>query len=200
MNKPTIVQILNAIRKKNYVINELPFQINIFGIRTNDATADTFNDFVGIVYKDNKGTWMGKIYEATTDPGMYYRLNPMNVEGTAIMIPGQYKDVYKIGLHKGYEAMQQIAPIDYVRDNNKDKVLDFLYKVAGFKKYREIAATNIHHAGADSAVNWNWSAGCQVFKRIKDFLEFMAIIKESVDTYRLPNKFNYTLLEENDFS
>ena len=34
---------------------------------------------------------------STTDPGTYYREDPMNVRGTAVMQPEQYRGVYKIG-------------------------------------------------------------------------------------------------------
>jgi hypothetical protein len=52
---------------------------------------------------------------------------------------------------------------------------------------------NIHKAGRDSTWVENWSAGCQVFKRVKDFEEFMAIIRKAKKIHG--NKFSYTLLE-----
>lgn len=194
--------IINVFTKKNYELKTNPYEMNIFGVRNNDAKADTFDDVVGLLYKTEKGFWQIYQFEATTDPGSYYREKPMNVNGTAIIIPMQHKACYKIGVHHGYEAMQQIAPMSYVRDNNKDKVLDFLYKIAGFKTYREIGATNIHHASntGKSTVDYNWSAGCQVIADIKDFDKFMSIIKESVNHYKNPNVFDYTLLEIEDFA
>lgn len=200
MTKITSEQLLTLWRAKGYELKGLPYQMNIFGIRNSNSQADTFDDIVGLLYKDEKGNWQIRQYAATTDPGAYYRLNPMNVDGTAIIIPMQHKNCYKVGLHKGYKAMQQIAPMAYVRDNNKDKILDFAYKIVGFKSYRQIGATNIHHAinSGVSAVNYNWSAGCQVIADIKDFNEFMAIVEEGVNHYKFSNTFDYTLFESNE--
>lgn len=192
-------EIINTFSKKGYPLSDIIGTVNIFGIRNNDVNADTFDDCVGILYKINNTIWILKQYSATTDPGEYYRLNPMNSDGTAIIVPGFYKEVYKVGKHNGYEAMQQIAPIAYVRDNNKNKVLDLLYKTTGFKVFKQLGMTNIHHAGENSLKVWNWSAGCQVIAKLLDFLEFMKIIKSS-DTYRNTNRFDYALFEIEDFT
>jgi hypothetical protein len=42
----------------------------------------------------------------------------------------------------------------------------------------------------------NWSEGCQVFKRVKDFDEFMKICKSASKIHG--NNFSYTLLESTD--
>jgi hypothetical protein len=44
----------------------------------------------------------------------------------------------------------------------------------------------------------NWSEGCQVFKRTKDFLDFMKIINKAKDFHG--NHFTYTLLESKDIN
>jgi len=195
MRKFTAQEIVNAYKKKGYKLVTLPDTVNIFGIRNKDTKADTFDDVIGLVWGDGLNFGV-KQYDATTDPGSYYREKPMNVNGSAIIVPMQHKQCYRVGLHTGYEAMQQIAPMEYVRDNNKDKILDFLYKVVGAKKYREIAATNIHHASktGKSGLNYNWSAGCQVIADIKDWTDFMTIIKSSKNKI-----FDYTLFEIEDF-
>ena len=56
---------------------------------------------------------------------------------------------------------------------------------------------NIHKSGQDSTWVENWSAGCQVFKRVKDFDAFMKICKKAKTIHG--NKFTYTLLESKDF-
>ena len=73
------------------------------------------------------------------------------------------------------------------RDANKDMVFDETKTETG------IFGINIHHAGADSAMVENWSEGCQVFKRIKDFDEFMRIVQLDKG-----EKWTYTLLESKD--
>ena len=55
---------------------------------------------------------------------------------------------------------------------------------------------NIHKAGQDSTWVENWSEGCQVFKRVKDFDAFLAICKKAAKIHG--NKFSYTLLEPTD--
>ena len=55
---------------------------------------------------------------------------------------------------------------------------------------------NIHHAGADSTYVNDWSMGCQVFKKTKDFEEFMKICRKSRDIHG--NSFTYTLIESSD--
>ncbi len=76
------------------------------------------------------------------------------------------------------------------RDNNKDLKIDRQTTDIG------MFGINIHKAGIDSTWVENWSEGCQVFKRVKDFDEFMALCK----TYRKEhgNLFSYTLLESTD--
>jgi hypothetical protein len=55
---------------------------------------------------------------------------------------------------------------------------------------------NIHKAGQDSTWVENWSEGCQVFKRVKDFDVFMSICRKAAKIHG--NRFSYTLLESTD--
>lgn len=192
-------EIFNSYKKKGFIINNKPFSMNVFGIRTSNDQSNTFNDCVGVFWNDGK-QWNIRQYDATTDAGTFYRNSPMNVNGTAIMVPGQYEDVYKIGLHNGYEALQQIAPIKYVRDNTKSGILHWYYKLTGQKYFIEQAQTDIHHAAATykSGTVDKWSAGCQVLADPNDFAEFLNYCKESVNMYKFPNLFSYTLFESID--
>lgn len=200
MKKFTAEQILQAFKSKKYVVRDNLYQVNLFGIRNDNNESNTFDDIVGFIYRDEKNVWNIQQYKATTDPGLFYRLKPLNVNGTIIMVPTQHLNCYKIGLHRGYKAIQQIAPMSYVRDNNKNKILDFLYRVAGVKIIKEVAATNIHHAsktGESTNVD-NWSAGCQVLANVFDFNAFISFIETSVNKHKNPNLFNYSLFELKD--
>lgn len=199
MRNFTHLEIISTFNKKNYPLNQGINSINIFGIRNSDPNSNSFDDTVGILYRMSQNSWAVYQYPATTDPGLFYREHPINPNGTAIIIPGNYIDVYKVGLHEGYEAMEQISAISYIRDNNKNKVLDFLYKLATFKIFKEIGKTNIHHAGVNSTQVDNWSAGCQVLAKLSDFIDFMNIVKSSIQ-YKTTNKFSYTLFEIEDFN
>lgn len=194
----TAEEIKKAYTKKGYIFNDDIMHANIFGIRNKDASANTFDDLVGVITKDINTSYVTVQCAATTDPGIYYRENPMNVNGTAIVVPFFHKDCYKVGTHKGKEAMEQIAPILYIRDNNKNKILDFLYKISGFKSYKENGRTDIHRAGLNSKTVDNWSAGCQVIAKESDFLTFMKLVKSTI-AYGRPNVFDYALFEIEDF-
>lgn len=182
--------------KKGYTFFEKDdknYNINICGVRSSDMTPNTFNDYMVLLWKFN-GVWNTKIYPCTTDPGLYYLLHPINVNGTAIMVPGQYKGCYKVGMHKDYEALQQIKPMKYYRDRDKDGQFDMDPKSI----VEEIGMTNIHHAGEHSTIVERWSAGCQVLANLKDFNEFLDICKKSRDEFG--NSFTYTLIEEKDIT
>ena len=74
------------------------YNLNIIGIRTVASDANTFDDRICLVYRDEVG-WVTRTWPATTDPGTYWRTHPMNVDGTAILKPGQYRGAYKVGKH-----------------------------------------------------------------------------------------------------
>ena len=172
------------------------YNLNIFGIRSNDLQQDTFNDFVCVTYKEN-GEWKLKIYSATTDPGSTYRKRCINKLGTAIMVPGQYRGAYGIGLHRNsYEALRQMKPMKYWRDANCNGLLDLEGKI-----YEEVAYTNIHRAtnvpGQVSKLVQGHSAGCQVLASYDDFAEFMKIVHKAKEKYK--NSFTYTLFTEDNF-
>lgn len=170
------------------------YNLNIIGIRNLiDGTAHTneFNDALLLTYKVN-GKWVKHVYDFTTDPGQTTLNAPSNSKGTAILVPYQYKGVYKIDLHNGkYKALcQRNGNVAVYRDNNKDKRLDFnpmTIEVGSF-------GINIHRA-KDNAVTPlinGYSAGCQVLKDSADFNQFMQILEKSSSMYG--NKFTYTLI------
>ena len=167
--------------KKNY-------NINIVGIRTNDMTANTFNDWLFVFWKYN-GKWFLKQYPITTDPGTYYRLHPMNKKGTWIMAPAQNKGCYQLGTYHGDYALVQIAPMYGYRDADRDNILEPVGELL-----HENAGTFIHLAGKNSFTVDNWSAGCQVFKSEANGLDFFGICKLAAEIYG--NTFTYTLLNE----
>lgn len=187
-------QIKKAMRDKGYaVFGQEPYDLNIFGIRTMNDDANRFNDIVGVMYM-REGRWVCFQFPATTDPGVYYREHPINVEGTAILVPGQYRGSHKVGTHKGYPALQQQKPLTVWRDADKDGELDFDVPTED-----GIFGINIHRSNAKRASTQvdKWSAGCQVFADPIHFDMFMALCKAAADQWG--NSFTYTLLTEEDF-
>ena len=189
MYKPSIEQLKKALIKKGYPIQTGEYELNIVGIRNHNAVPNSFDDTLCVLFKDEYKDDVLLCFSCTTDPGLYWLQHPMNTDGCIIMKEGFYKDVYKVGLHRGYKALEQCGSIRYVRDNNKDATLDFDSKnevVGNFK-------TNIHHANDTdtSAVVDKWSAGCQVIN--KGWHEFIELCdKAKLITER--NRFSYALL------
>jgi len=194
-DKVTVQSVMDTYNKLMYpFFTNGQYNLNVFAIRSLDTVSNRFDDLVCLLYKNEKNIWVLKKYDATTDPGKYYRENPMNVNGTAIIIPGFYKSVYQIGLHNNkYEALRQYRPMRYWRDRNRDNKLDMCGHV-----YEEIAYTNIHRAtnvkGSTSIQVDKWSAGCNVIASYDDFAEFMYICHRAANKYG--NSFSYTLFTE----
>jgi hypothetical protein len=193
-------QIEAAVKAKGYVWFEdtanKGYDVNIVGVRnssTGNKVTNVFDDFLTISYKEN-GEWKFFIWAATTDPGKKSMLEwkKMGITGgCARLVPNQYRGSHTIRLHQGkYEAVCQQKPVKVYRDSDldleydEDKITEGIYGI------------NIHKAGKDSTWVENWSAGCNVFKRVKDFDEFMKICKKAAKIHG--NSFSYTLIESKD--
>jgi hypothetical protein len=166
------------------------YNLNIIGIRSRDHKPNSFDDRMCVVFRDEQG-WITRTWECTTEPGKYWLENPINVSGTAILVPGQYRGVYKIGKHQGkYDALVQTGGrVKTYRDANKDDIID-----ADVATEEEgYFGINIHKAGQHSTQIDKWSAGCQVFSHSTDFDEFMSICYAAKAKWG--NSFSYTLIE-----
>jgi hypothetical protein len=194
-------QIEKAVKSKGYVwfngLNEKGYDVNIVGVRNNSPSTfkkvtNVFDDFITLTFKDENGVVQYYCWSATTDPGKKGVQQFHNRKGVARLIPGQYRGVWAIDKHQGkYEALcQRNGNVDVWRDGNKDLIFDEILKDCG------MFGINIHKAGQDSMWVENWSEGCQVFKRVKDFDEFMKICKKASKIWG--NKFSYTLIESTD--
>lgn len=194
-------QIENAVKTKGYVWFEdsanKGYDVNIVGVRnssTGNKVTNLFDDVITISYKDESGNWKYFEWNNTTDPGKKSMLEwkQMGITGgCARVVPGQYRGSHQIGLHQGkYKALTQKNPVKVYRDSD----LDLEYDVD--KITEGVYGINIHKAGKDSTWVENWSAGCQVFKRVKDFDEFMKIVTKASTIHG--NSFTYTLLESKD--
>ena len=191
-------QIQAALTAKGYVYFEdaanKTYDVNIVGIRnssTGNKVTNLFDDIITISFKDENGNWVYKEWMNTTEPGKKGVMEYHNAGGVARLVEGQYRGSHAVGLHQGkYEALRQVKPLKVYRDINKDLIFDENKITEG------VYGINIHKAGQDSTWVENWSEGCQVFKRVKDFDEFMKIVKKSKKIHG--NSFTYTLIESND--
>jgi len=191
-----IKHIRRIMNRKGYKFFEVgDYNLNLIGIRNDVLYKNSFDDTLLNIYKVN-GKWVWNEFKITTDAGTHYLQNPMNIKGTALVVPNQYKGLWKLGLHRGdYEALVQRGEIEVYRDNNRDKILDFNENTID----KGIFGINCHRSNprGESSVVGKWSAGCQVFANVKCFEdEFIPIIKVAKDKWG--NSFTYTLLTKKD--
>lgn len=201
MKKPSLSQVADVMRLNGMTVFKQPFDMTLGGIRTFDNKSNAFNDWLFMLYHDERGKLCGIIEPGTTDAGLYYRLHPMNIEGTAIIADGvQNKGVYeyqnppvdgKPG-HKGQEAFRLIKPIWMQRDPDRDAYLEFDGEL-----FQDNAATNGHDMG-DVGVNVDkWSAGCWgAMRKIMD--KFYALAKLQVQ-HGHGSFFSFAMLNEKMF-
>ena len=194
-------QIEAAVKAKDYKWFEdtanKTYDVNIVGIRnTSEAVykkvTNVFDDFITISYKKEDGAWGFYCWNATCDPGKKGVQQFHNRNGVARLVPGQYRGVWKIDKHQGkYDALcQRNGDVTVWRDANRDLVFEENTTDTG------MFGINIHKAGQDSTWVENWSEGCQVFKRVKDFDAFMTVCRKAAKIHG--NHFSYTLLESTD--
>jgi len=192
-------QVRNAVLAKGYKWFEdaanKGYDVNIVGVRnsaTGKKVTNVFDDLITISFKDEAGVWQYYEWANTTEPGKKGVQQYHNPKGVARLVPGQYRGVWSIDKHQGkYEALcQRLGNVIVYRDANKDLVFDETKTDTG------MFGINIHKAGQDSTWVENWSEGCQVFKRVKDFDAFMKIVKKASKIHG--NRFSYTLIESKD--
>ena len=179
-----IEQLKATLAAKKYAFFEGgEYNLNIVGIRnssTGNKVTNAFDDKLVVAYQV-AGAWVVKEYPITTDNG----------GGTARLVCNQYRGSHAIGLHQGkYEALRQVGPLTVYRDFTKDGIYQTDKTETG------VFGINIHKAGVDSTRVDDWSHGCQVFKRVADFNEFMLLAKKAAALHG--NRFTYTLIESKD--
>ena len=179
-----IEQLKATLAAKKYAFFEGgEYNLNIVGIRnssTGNKVTNAFDDKLVVAYQV-AGAWVVKEYPITTDNG----------GGTARLVCNQYRGSHAIGLHQGkYEALKQCGPVTVYRDFTKDGIYQTDKTETG------VFGINIHKAGVDSTRVDDWSHGCQVFKRVADFNEFMLLAKKAAALHG--NRFTYTLIESKD--
>lgn len=162
----------------------LAFQQGRFEL-TNDES-DRWNDSIIVTSaKQNSVTkqWEDIIvdaYSATTEPGKYYTLNPMNAAGAARMAFGSYKNCYEFGTHgvkAPHKALVQCGNITVCRDLNQDfsRVGDRMYTGNHF-------AVNLHAAVGSPDFTESigrYSAGCQCIRLYEQQKLFMQLCYQS---------------------
>lgn len=182
---------LSIFEAKNYVIfdsSDYDYNLNIVGWRNQDARINSFDDFLSVYWRYDD-VWYEKSWSITTRPGVPWLEAPLNPKGTAILVPGQYLDAYRLGIYKGYQALKQYREVEVYRDSD----LDSAWNENPDTIDTGLFGIHIHKAGFFNSIVGASSAGCQVFQRETDFSEFIEICQSS--KLRFGNKFSYTLVE-----
>lgn len=209
-----VSRLLAVAKEKGYrIYDDNDYALNIWGIRSNDECTKKFNDYICIFRKCSKPSvpsvnlkdwkrryqdgWCIDIFTATTDPSDKYLKNPLNKNGTAIVVPGQYTNVYEKGFHNGranHPCLKQVRSIKVYRDNTRDFKLDFCGKIE-----EGLFGINCHRAGNIlSELIGLHSAGCQVVKATNHFNSvFLWLIDKSIENNI--KSFTYTLITENEY-
>ena len=197
LTKCTVYDFEKLFKAKGYVwFTKGNYNLNIIGIRSNNNNKVTnkYDDMLVVDY--NTGNGHKRVcYTITTEPGIYYIENLCNSNGAAILVPGQYRGCWQIGLHRGkYRALCQKKEVKVYRDNNKNMIYDMNPENIN----KGIFGINIHRSNETYTRNTidKYSAGCQVFNNPVEFNAFMRLCKEQRKLYG--NSFTYTLINEED--
>ena len=191
-------QIEKAVKSQGHVWfnGAKDYDVNIVGVRNatpGQKVTNLFDDKLTLSYKIN-GEWFYHEWEATTEPGKKGVMQFHNSGGVARLVPNQYRGAYAVSMHQGkYQALcQRLGDVTVWRDKNRDMDFDEIIRDTG------MFGINIHKAGTVSNFVENWSEGCQVFKRTKDFNDFMVLINRAKEIHG--NHFTYTLIISSDIN
>jgi hypothetical protein len=175
------IRLISAMRQKGYRVDNKPGEVNIVYVEgmnvdgtQNDDAPNEFNDTRAVIDFVTGEPRMLGIWEATTEPGRHWTLNPMSAKGAARVEFGQHRDVWQVGTHNNsHEALVQTGgPITVCRDLNKDYERDGDVKEKGYFGINQ-------HWGYDKPKSdlGTSSAGCLVGRTTAGHRRFMEIVK-----------------------
>ena len=191
--------VIEEMRRKGYSVDDgMDRGLNIVGIRRRPLRVDAFNDVL-FVFHPLRGQWQYQKFQITTIPGYAYPAGKLgNSRGTAILVPGQYVDMYTVREHGGgsrkHRALCQKhgTTLPVYRDARLNGVPD----LAPSSIENNGTGINLHRASpVDCTISvGDYSSGCQTFRCSQQFAAFMALVRSSAGYPR--NTFTYTLLDQ----
>jgi muramidase (phage lysozyme) len=168
-------KIVKYMERQGYEITRNPQEVNIIHVRNGKTARDRFEDKRIILQFDKAGKpRITGEWAETTKPGLHVVKSTPRADGAIFIAPGQYKS-WEVGIHYGmtgrhaHEALVQVAPINGVRDRDRDGSPD--NPVSG------MFGVNIHAPWSDGDAVEDRSAGCMVTQTKKGHREFMEIVK-----------------------
>ena len=178
-------KLVRALQIHGHWIGRHPDCVNIVYVegmdpdgKRNVNTPNEFND-IRVVVKINRNGSPAIVdeWEATTEPGRFFTVGPeTNAQGAARIAFGQYKS-WSVGIHRAgtpgaHEALVQTAPIDILRD------LDRNFRREGDRKFTGVFGINQHRAADLSRTDiGRASAGCLVGRTRAGHAAFMTLCK-----------------------
>jgi len=141
----------------------------------NSNAPNQFNDIRAVVSLVNGRPNLLGAWEATTEPGNFYTLNPLpeaRRKGVARIAFGQYR-AWTVGRHSDHEALvQHGGKVTVYRDFNKD------HEREGDKTETDFLGINQHWGYDYPTTDINRaSAGCLVGRTKAGHRQFMGIVK-----------------------
>ena len=165
--------------------------LNLVAVRGRDPRSDLFECWFTATHVRAAYAVAHYAFQATTKPGLSARLDPSNVDGVAVMVPGQYRKLWRLGQHKGHEALVQSSALLVARDSDHDPLVD-----PDMTKLFPATGINCHRAGAERASRQvsAWSEGCQVLADPDDHAFLMTLARRQVARGASFETFTYTIL------
>lgn len=195
-SNPKIDKLIRFMKSKGYTVYDSPGILNIVGMRNKSSkVTNKFDDSMNVFYKASNGNWQLVEYSITTVPGFKPK-SAVLPDKVAILIPGQYIDQYKIDFHQGktdHRCLKRAVSVVNRNDTPSSYNFNAITAKGSF-------GINIHRSSkTGSSENvFNWSEGCQVFKNINQFNQFMQLVDQQV-SLSSKNTFTYTLCRSSEF-
>lgn len=220
-NNKDVDTILNAMKKRKYVILDRPYELNIIGIRTTyegGKYTNAFTDWMYLIFKkDNSENWEIRKYKCSTMPGYYKGINLppgldfkqlpgiQNRGGMGILKPMQYLNIYQT-THPAYgkkwlneRALFITGSQVCYRDKEPGPTVAFRKDNGKTQAFTGGWGMLIHCAfkrpNAGTQV-FNYSEGCQVLSSPADLDDLFKHVDKHVERYG--DGFNYTLMYSKD--
>jgi|14BtaG_2_1085337.scaffolds.fasta_scaffold04985_7 hypothetical protein len=195
MRPPSYADVRDHLLGKGYrVFDRRPFDLTLFGIRSPERRAGAWDDRIGALFNTPNGQRWCLSWEGTTDPGLTWLHQPMVEGGTAVMLTGQHRGVWKLGKHRGvYPALVQASAAPFVRDPDRDSEVD----INPLAAEKGVIGLNLHRADDDDAAAsvGPWSAGCQVVRLPWDFAQLMWLVGQQ-KAHGNGDRFSYALVDD----
>lgn len=192
-----IDKLVKYMKSKKYNVYDQIGILNIVGMRRKDdgKVSNKFDDELYVFYKNANGNWELMEYTITTVPGYSPKTTTLP-DKVAVLKIGQYVDQYKLDFHQGKKDHLCLKRATSVVHRN-DKPGSYNYNAGTDTGSFGI---NIHRSSATGDANnvYNYSEGCQVFKNINQFNQFISLCQKQSKDYNKAS-FTYTLCRKSEF-